>query len=131
MSKTDPIADYLTRVRNAVRAKHKKVDVPASSMKKELTRILVEQKFLEGYTLIEDNKQGILRISLKYYDSKSVLSGLRRVSRPGIRQYKSAEQLPRVQNGLGVAIISTSKGLMTNKQARKENVGGEVVCYVW
>jgi small subunit ribosomal protein S8 len=131
MSKTDPIADYLTRVRNAVRAKHKKVDVPASNMKKELTRILIEQKFFEGYTLIEDNKQGILRISLKYYDSKPVLSGLRRVSRPGIRQYKSAEDLPRVQNGLGVALISTSKGLMTNKQARKENVGGEVVCYVW
>lgn len=131
MSKTDPIADYLTRVRNAVRAKHKKVDVPASNMKKELTRILTEQKFFEGYTVIEDNKQGILRISLKYYDSKPVLSGLRRVSRPGIRQYKSAEELPRVQNGLGVALISTSKGLMTNKQARKENVGGEVVCYVW
>jgi small subunit ribosomal protein S8 len=131
MSKTDPIADYLTRVRNAVRAKHKKVDVPASNMKKELTRILIEQKFVEGFTLIEDNKQGILRISLKYYDSKSVLSGIRRVSRPGIRQYKAAEDLPRVQNGLGVAIISTSKGLMTNKQARKENVGGEVVCYVW
>ena len=131
MSKTDPIADYLTRVRNAARAKHKKVDVPASSMKKELTRILIEQKFVESYTLIEDNKQGILRISLKYHDGKIVLGGLRRVSRPGIRQYKSAEELPRVQNGLGIAIISTSKGLMTNKQARKENVGGEVVCYVW
>ncbi|HLP15546.1 MAG TPA: 30S ribosomal protein S8 [Bacteroidota bacterium] len=131
MSKTDPIADYLTRVRNAVRAKHKKVDVPASSMKKELSRILTEQKFFEGYTLIEDNKQGILRISLKYYDAKPVLSGLRRVSRPGIRTYKPADELPRVNNGLGVAIISTSKGLMTNKQARKENVGGEVVCYVW
>jgi small subunit ribosomal protein S8 len=131
MSKTDPIADYLTRVRNAVRAKHKKVDVPASNMKKELTRILTEQKFFEGFTVIEDNKQNVLRISLKYYDSKPVLSGLRRVSRPGIRQYKPAEELPRVNNGLGVAIISTSKGLMTNKQARKENVGGEVVCYVW
>ncbi|MGE5315696.1 MAG: 30S ribosomal protein S8 [Acidobacteriota bacterium] len=131
MSKTDPIADYLTRVRNAVRAKHKKVEIPASNMKKELTRILTEQKFFEGYTVIEDNKQGVLRISLKYYDAKPVLSGLRRVSRPGIRQYKPAEELPRVNNGLGVAIISTSKGLMTNKQARKENVGGEVVCYVW
>jgi small subunit ribosomal protein S8 len=131
MSKTDPIADYLTRVRNAARAKHKKVDVPASSIKKELTRILTEQKFFDGYTVVEDNKQGIIRISLKYHDSKIVLSGIRRVSRPGIRQYKSAEELPRVQNGLGIAIISTSKGLMTNKQARKENVGGEVVCYVW
>ena len=131
MSKTDPIADYLTRVRNAARAKHKKVDVPASSIKKELTRILTEQKFFDGYTVVEDNKQGIIRISLKYHDGKIVLSGLRRVSRPGIRQYKSAEELPRVQNGLGIAIISTSKGLMTNKQARKENVGGEVVCYVW
>lgn len=131
MSKTDPIADYLTRVRNAARAKHKKVDVPASSIKKELTRILTEQKFFDGYTVVEDNKQGIIRISLKYLDGKIVLSGIRRVSRPGIRQYKSAEDLPRVQNGLGIAIISTSKGLMTNKQARKENVGGEVVCYVW
>jgi small subunit ribosomal protein S8 len=131
MSKTDPIADYLTRVRNAARAKHKKVDVPASSIKKELTRILTEQKFFDGYTVVEDNKQGVIRISLKYHDGKIVLGGLRRVSRPGIRQYKSAEELPRVQNGLGIAIISTSKGLMTNKQARKENVGGEVVCYVW
>ena len=131
MSKTDPIADYLTRVRNAARAKHKKVDVPASSIKKELTRILTEQKFFDGYTVVEDNKQGIIRISLKYHEGKIVLSGLRRVSRPGIRQYKAAEDLPRVQNGLGIAIISTSKGLMTNKQARKENVGGEVVCYVW
>jgi small subunit ribosomal protein S8 len=131
MSKTDPIADYLTRVRNAARAKHKKVDVPASSIKKELTRILTEQKFFDGYTVVEDNKQDIIRISLKYHDGKIVLGGLRRVSRPGIRQYKSADELPRVQNGLGIAIISTSKGLMTNKQARKENVGGEVVCYVW
>ncbi len=131
MSKTDPIADYLTRVRNAARAKHKKVDVPASSIKKELTRILTEQKFFDGYTVVEDNKQGIIRISLKYHDGKIVLSGIRRVSSPGLRQYKAAEDLPRVQNGLGIAIISTSKGLMTNKQARKENVGGEIVCYVW
>jgi len=131
MSKTDPIADYLTRVRNAARAKHKKVDVPASSIKKELTRILTEQKFFDGFTIVEDNKQNIIRISLKYNEGRSVLSGLRRVSRPGIRQYKSAEELPRVQNGLGIAIVSTSKGLMTNKQARKDNVGGEVVCYVW
>ena len=131
MSKTDPIADYLTRVRNAARAKHKKVDVPASSIKKELTRILTEQNFFDGYTVVEDNKQGIIRISLKYHDGKIVLSGIRRVSSPGLRQYKAAEDLPRVQNGLGIAIISTSKGLMTNKQARKENVGGEIVCYVW
>ncbi len=131
MSKTDPIADYLTRVRNAARAKHKKVDVPASSIKKELTRILTEQKFFDGYTVVEDDKQGIIRISLKYHDGKIVLSGIRRVSSPGLRQYKAAEDLPRVQNGLGIAIISTSKGLMTNKQARKQNVGGEVVCYVW
>ncbi len=131
MSKSDPIADYLTRVRNAARAKHKKVDVPASSIKKELTRILTEQKFFDGFTIVEDNKQNIIRISLKYNEGRSVLSGLRRVSRPGIRQYKAAEDLPRVQNGLGIAIISTSKGLMTNKQARKDNVGGEVVCYVW
>ena len=128
---SDPIADYLTRVRNAVRARHKKVDVPASSLKKEITRILLEQKFISNYTTVEDSKQGLIRIQLKYNDTQSVITGLRRISRPGIRTYQSAVELPRVNNGLGIAVVSTSKGVMTDKQARKENVGGEVLFYVW
>ena len=131
MSMSDPIADYLTRVRNAVRARHKKVDVPASGLKKEITRILMEQKFITSYTTVEDAKQGMLRIILKYNDTRSVITGLRRISRPGIRRYQNAGELPRVNNGLGVAVLSTSKGLMTDKQARKENIGGEVLFYVW
>ncbi|HTX18225.1 MAG TPA: 30S ribosomal protein S8 [Bacteroidota bacterium] len=131
MSMSDPIADYLTRVRNAVRARHKKVDVPASGLKKEITRILLEQKFIVSYTTADDAKQGMIRIMLKYNDTKSVITGLRRISRPGIRRYQNAADLPRVNNGLGVAVVSTSKGLMTDKQARKENVGGEVLFYVW
>ncbi|HTY11983.1 MAG TPA: 30S ribosomal protein S8 [Bacteroidota bacterium] len=131
MSMSDPIADYLTRVRNALRARHKKVDVPASNLKKEISRILMEQKFIASYTTVDDTKQGIIRIQLKYNDTTSVISGLRRISRPGIRRYHNAGELPRVNNGLGVAVMSTSKGLMTDKQARKENVGGEVLFYVW
>ena len=131
MSMSDPIADYLTRVRNAVRARHKKVDVPASGLKKEITRILMEQKFITSYTTVEDAKQGIIRIMLKYNDTRSVITGLRRISRPGIRRYQNAGELPRVNNGLGVAVLSTSKGLKTDKQARKENIGGEVLFYVW
>jgi small subunit ribosomal protein S8 len=131
MSMSDPIADYLTRVRNAVRARHKKVDVPASGLKKEITRILMEQKFITSYTTVEDAKQGMIRIMLKYNDTRSVITGLRRISRPGIRRYQNAGELPRVNNGLGVAVLSTSKGLMTDKQARKENIGGEVLFYVW
>jgi len=131
MSMSDPIADYLTRVRNAVRARHKKVDVPASGLKKEISRILLEQKFITSYTTVEDAKQGMIRIMLKYNDTRSVISGLRRISRPGIRRYQNAGELPRVNNGLGVAVLSTSKGLMTDKQARKENIGGEVLFYVW
>ena len=131
MSMSDPIADYLTRVRNAVRARHKKVDVPASNLKKEITRILMEQKFIANFTTVEDKKQGVIRIQLKYNDTNSVITGLRRISRPGIRRYQSAGELPRVNNGLGVAVVSTPKGLMTDKQARKENVGGEVLFYVW
>lgn len=131
MSMSDPIADYLTRVRNAVRAHHKKVDVPASGLKKEISRILMEQKFIASYTTVEDSRQGVIRILLKYNDTRSVISGLRRISRPGIRRYQNAGELPRVNNGLGVAVLSTSKGLMTDKQARKENIGGEVLFYVW
>jgi small subunit ribosomal protein S8 len=128
---SDPIADYLTRVRNAVQAHHKKVDIPASNLKKEMTEILLQQKFITGYVKMDDAKQGVLRLTLKYNDGKNVISGLRRVSRPGIRTYQSSEKLPRINNGLGIAIISTSKGLMTDKQARKENIGGEVLCTIW
>jgi small subunit ribosomal protein S8 len=131
MSMSDPIADYLTRVRNASRARHKRVDIPASNVKKEITRILLEQKFISDFTTMEDDKQNIIRISLKYSDSRSVIKGMRRVSRPGIRRYRPAGDLPRVNNGMGIAIISTSKGVMTDRQARKENVGGEVLCMVW
>jgi len=131
MSMSDPIADYLTRVRNAVQAHHKKVDIPASNLKKEMTEILLQQKFITGYVKMDDAKQGVLRLTLKYNDGKNVISGLRRVSRPGIRTYQSSEKLPRINNGLGIAIISTSKGLMTDKQARKENIGGEVLCTIW
>ena len=131
MSMSDPIADYLTRVRNAVQAHHKKVEIPASNLKKEITEILLHQKFITGYVKVDDAKQGVLRITLKYTDGRGVISGLRRISRPGIRTYQSSEKLPRVNNGLGIAIVSTSKGLMTDKQARKENIGGEVLCTVW
>lgn len=131
MSKTDPIADYLTRIRNAVKARQRRVDIPSSGLKKAMTQILLEQKFIANYTVLEDKKQNILRIILKYQDGKPVIQGLQRVSRPGIRQYKSAEKLPRVRNGLGIAIVSTSKGVMTDAQARKNNVGGEVLAYIW
>lgn len=131
MSMTDPIADFLTRIRNANKAKHKRVDIPATKLKKAMADILVQQKFISGYTVLDDGKQGIIRIQLKYNSGKPVIIGLRRVSKPGIRQYRRKEALPRVLGGLGVAIISTSKGVMTGAQARKEGVGGEVVAYVW
>ena len=129
---TDTIADMLTRIRNANSAKHDTVDVPASNMKKAIARILEEEGYIKGYQYIEDNKQGVLRITLKYGQNKSqVITGLRRVSKPGLRIYSSCEDMPKVMNGLGIAILSTSKGLMTDKQARKENVGGEVLAFVW
>jgi len=131
MSKTDPIADYLTRIRNAAKAKHRRVDIPASKLKKAITQILLDKKFVSDYALLEDNKQGILRINLKYYQGKPVISGLRRVSRPGIRKYSSAKELPRVLGGLGIVIVSTSKGVMTDAEARKQNLGGEIVAYIW
>lgn len=131
MSMTDPISDFLTRIRNASKAKHKRVDIPASKLKKALAEILVQQKFVSGYTMLDDGKQGILRVQLKYNAGKSVISGLRRVSKPGIRQYRGKDELPRVLGGLGVAIVSTSKGVMTEVQARKEGVGGEVMAYIW
>ena len=131
MTMTDPIADMLTRIRNANVVKHETVDVPASNMKKELSRILLEEGFIRGYDVIEDGKQGIIRIQLKYGQTgERVISGLKRISKPGMRVYADKHEVPRVLNGLGISIISTSKGILTDKQARKENVGGEVICYV-
>ena len=132
MTMTDPIADMLTRIRNANVVKHETVDVPASNMKKELSRILLEEGFIRGYDVIEDGKQGIIRIQLKYGQTgERVISGLKRISKPCMRVYADKHEVPRVLNGFGISIISTSKGILTDKQARKENVGGEVICYVW
>ena len=132
MQITDPIADMLTRIRNANSAKHETVDVPASNMKKAIAEILNEEGYIKSYQIIEDGKQGVIRIALKYGPSKErVISGLKRVSKPGLRIYAGAEELPRVLKGLGIAIISTSKGVMTDKAARKENIGGEVLAFIW
>jgi small subunit ribosomal protein S8 len=131
MSITDPVSDFLTRIRNAGSAKHKRVDIPASNLKKALADILVRQKFISGYTVLEDGKQNILRLQLKYQSGKPVIAGLKRVSRPGIRQYRGSEDLPRVLGGLGIAIVSTSKGVMTDSEARKSKIGGEVLAYIW
>ena len=132
MQITDSIADMLTRIRNANDAKHATVDIPASNMKKAIAEILVKEGYVKSYETIEDGKQGVIRITLKYQGNKQkVLRGIRRVSKPGLRIYASCEEMPRVMNGLGIAIVSTSKGIMTDKQARKENVGGEVLAFVW
>ena len=132
MQITDTIADLLTRIRNANSAKHATVDVPASNMKKAITQILVDEGYLKSYQIIDDGKQGIIRITLKYGENKSqVIIGLRRVSKPGLRIYSSCEDMPKVMKGLGIAIVSTSKGVMTDKKARELNVGGEVLAFVW
>ena len=132
MAVTDPIADFLTCVRNACKAKHKKVDVPGSRMKTELAKVMLQEKFINNYKVISDRKQGILRLYLKYdKQEKSVINGLRRISTPGRRVYAAKDKIPRVQGDLGIAILSTSRGLLTNKEARKAGCGGEVVCYVW
>ncbi len=132
MSKTDPIADYLTRIRNATRAKHRKVDIPASNLKKQITKILQEEHYINNHIIIEDNKQSIIRIYLKYNDDEqSVIEGLDRVSRPGYRRYVGKTLIPRVYNNLGIAIMTTSQGVMTGQEARRRGVGGEVLCYVW
>ena len=131
MSMTDPISDFLTRIRNAAKAKHKRVDIPASNLKKAVAQILLEEKFITGFTMLDDGKQGMLRIQLIYNGDKAVITGLRRVSRPGLRLYRSSDELPRVLGGMGIAILTTSKGLMTDQRARKEHVGGEVLAYVW
>jgi small subunit ribosomal protein S8 len=132
MQITDVIADMLTRIRNANSAKHESVDIPASGVKKAIADILTEEGYINGYQIIEDGKQGIIRVSLKYgAGKKKVIQGLRRVSKPGLRIYTSCADMPRVMNGLGIAIISTSKGIMTDKKARKQNIGGEVLAFVW
>lgn len=132
MSMTDPIADMLTRVRNGYKAKHFKVDIPGSKMKQEIARILHSEGFIKDFSVIEDSRQDLIRIILKYDDGeKPAIAGLRRISRPGLRKYVPAGDLPRVMGGLGVAIVSTSKGMLTDREARRERVGGEVVCYVW
>jgi len=131
MTSTDPIADYLTRIRNALRARHKRVDVPATNMKRAITKILVDHKFVSGYSEVEDKGHHVLRILLRYSDGESVIAGLKRISTPGRRVYVPSEKLPRVMNGLGIAVMSTSKGVMTDKQARGLQVGGEVICHIW
>lgn len=133
MQITDTIADMLTRIRNANSAKHDTVDIPASNMKKAIAQILVDEGYVKNYQVIEDDKQGVIRITLKYQGpSKTpVLMGLRRVSKPGLRIYSSSEDMPKVLKGIGTAIVSTSRGVMTDKRARKENVGGEVLAFIW
>ena len=132
MQITDSIADILTRIRNANTAKHATVDVPASNMKKSIAQILVDEGYIKSYQIFDDGKQGVIRITLKYGENKSqVITGLRRVSKPGLRIYSSCEDMPKVMKGLGIAIVSTSKGVMTDKKARELNVGGEVLAFVW
>ena len=132
MQITDPVADMLTRIRNANTAKHESVDVPASNLKKAIAKILLDEGYIKSYEVVEDGTQGVFRIQLKYLAGKEkVISGLRRVSKPGLRVYAGADELPRVLKGLGIAIISTSKGVMTDKAARANHVGGEVLAFVW
>ena len=132
MQITDTIADMLTRIRNANSAKHDSVDIPASNMKKAIAQILVDEGYVKGFQVIDDGKQGVIRMSLKYGSGKSpVITGLRRVSKPGLRIYTNCEDMPKVMKGLGIAILSTSKGIMTDRRARQENVGGEVLAFVW
>jgi small subunit ribosomal protein S8 len=128
---TDPIADFLTRIRNAAGARHKVVDIPASKMKANLAAIMKDQGFITNYEMIEEGPQGALRLTLRYINGQPSMLGMQRVSRPGLRRYAGADELPRVKNGLGIAVISTSQGLMTDKEARRRNIGGEVLCYIW
>ena len=132
MQITDPIADMLTRIRNASTAKHDTVDVPASNMKKAIAEILLEEGYIKNFQLIDNSTQGIIRITLKYGANKAkTINGLRRISKPGLRVYAKSEELPKVLKGLGIALVSTSKGIMTDKKARQEHVGGEVLAYIW
>lgn len=132
MGMTDPIADMLTRIRNGSKAGKKWVDVPASKLKKEVARILAEEHYIERFKYLEDSKQGELRLYLRYgKDEAPVIKGIKRVSKPGLRKYSRADELPRVLNGLGVAIVTTSSGVLTDRDARKKGVGGEIICYIW
>jgi small subunit ribosomal protein S8 len=128
---TDTIADFLTRIRNALAAGHKQVNIPASNMKKSLTHILYEEKYINGYQILDEGPQGMIRIFLKYNDGQPTISGLKRYSTPGLRIYKGANDIPRTLNGLGLTIVTTPKGVMTDARARQENVGGEVLCRIW
>lgn len=129
---TDPISDYLTRLRNAIAAKHKVVEIPGSNLKKAMTQILMDQGYILNFKFIEDSKQGIIKIALKYNNKTkdSAIKNLKRISKPGLRKYSGVDSMPRVLNGLGIAIVSTSRGLITDKEARKQNIGGEILCYV-
>ncbi|HOP73580.1 MAG TPA: 30S ribosomal protein S8 [Bacillota bacterium] len=131
MVMTDPIADMLTRIRNATIVRDKVVEVPSSKIKKELAKIFKEEGYIADYEIIDDNKQGIIRLYLKYNGKEKVISGLKRISKPGLRVYAGKDEIPRVLGGLGIAVLSTSKGIMTDRQARAEGIGGEVICYVW
>ena len=132
MTMTDPIADMLTRIRNANMVRHANVEVPASNMKKTIAQILSDEGFIKGFEVIEDDKQGTIKITMKYDENKDrVITGLKRISKPGLRVYAKRNEVPRVLGGLGIAIISTSHGIMSDKQARKDGLGGEVICYVW
>lgn len=132
MQISDTIADLLTRIRNASTAKHATVDIPASNVKKAITQILSDEGYIKSFQIVDDGKQGIIRVTLKYTEDRTpVISGLRRVSKPGLRIYSSCEDMPKVRKGLGIAIVSTSKGIMTDKKARALNVGGEVLAYIW
>ena len=128
---TDPIADMLARIRNAAQARHRRVDMPVSKLKAEIARILKENHFIHDYKLLDDGAHGVLRVYLKYYQEKPVIRNLRRISKPGLRKYSGARELPRVRGGLGIAIVSTSQGVMSDKEARARNVGGEVLALVW
>ena len=131
MNITDPIADMLTRIRNANAQKHETVDVPASKLKKSIAEILLDEGYIKAFEEIEDNAQGIIRITLKYVNKQKVITGLKRISKSGLRVYATKDELPKVLGGLGIALISTSKGIMTDKNARKEGIGGEVLAFVW
>ncbi len=132
MQITDTIADMLTRIRNANAAKHASVDIPASNMKKQIAQILLDEGYIKSFKVIDDNKQGIIRVTLKYTDTKAqVITGLRRVSKPGLRIYSNCKDMPKVMKGLGIAIVSTSKGIMTDRKARELNVGGEILAFIW
>ena len=131
MNITDPIADMLTRIRNANTQRHETVDIPSSKLKKSIAQILLDEGYIKSFEEIEDNAQGIIRITLKYVNKQKVISGIKRISKPGLRVYANKDELPKVIGGLGIALISTSKGIMTDKQARKEGIGGEVLAFVW